>query len=182
MKMDSSTNSRLACALLSLSLLFAGCAQQPVNQQAGMWNQAGTELLKQHASVFGADNEFTGSPFPDIGLSGLFPTYRNDRSRVAILHNGEDSFAARIQTLKKADTSIRIQALVFTADEAGLYIADLLKQKKRQGLDVRVIVDAFSNPALQTQRMFFDLKQNALKSKAMKRCCCNGSMKCPYPI
>ena len=33
----------------------------------------------------------------------------------------------------------------------------------KAGLDVRVIVDAFSNPWLQTQWMFFDLKQNGIE-------------------
>ena len=67
--------------------------------------------------------------------------------------NGDDSFAARIQALTYADTSVRIQALIFTGDESGLYITELLKKKKAEGLDVRVIVDAMSNPAPQTQRM-----------------------------
>ena len=64
---------------------------------------------------------------------------------------------------RKADTSVRIQALIFTGDESGLYIAELLKEKKAQGLDVRVIVDAMSNPGPQTQWMYFDLKQNGIE-------------------
>ena len=38
-----------------------------------------------------------------------------------------------------------------------------LKEKKAQGLDVRVIVDAMSNPGPQTQWMYFDLKQNGIE-------------------
>jgi len=149
--------------LIILSLLFAGCAPQTVNNQNSEHIQAGSDLLKRNASAFGPANEFIGSPLPDIGLSGLFSVHPTDTSRIAILPNGDGSFAARIQALKQADTSIRIQALVFTGDEAGLYIAELLKQKKREGLDVRVIIDAFSNLALQTQLMFFDLKQNGIE-------------------
>lgn len=149
--------------LLILSLSFAGCAPQPVNNQNPEPVQAGSGLLKRNASVFGPDKEFIGSPFPDIGLSGLFPVHLKDSTRIAILHNGDDSFAARIQALKNAGTSIRIQALIFSGDEAGLYIAELLKQKQQEGLDVRVIVDAFSNPGMQTQLMFFDLKQNGIE-------------------
>ena len=83
--------------------------------------------------------------------------------RIAVLPNGDDSFAARIQALENADTSVRIQALIFTGDESGLYIAELLKAKKAQGLDVRVIVDGMSNPGPQTQWMYFDLKQNGIE-------------------
>ena len=80
-----------------------------------------------------------------------------------MLQNGEDSFAVRMATLKAARKSIRIQALVFKGDEAGLRIAEVLKEKKAAGLDVRVIVDAFSNPWLQTQWLFFDLKQHGIE-------------------
>lgn len=66
-------------------------------------------------------------------------------------------------TLKRAKKSIRIQALLSKGDESGLRIAELLKQKKAEGLDVRVIVDAFSNPWLQAQWMLFDLKQNGIE-------------------
>jgi phosphatidylserine/phosphatidylglycerophosphate/cardiolipin synthase-like enzyme len=38
-----------------------------------------------------------------------------------------------------------------------------LKEKRAQGLDVRVIVDAMSNPDPQTQWMYFDLKQHGIE-------------------
>ncbi len=104
-----------------------------------------------------------GAPRCDEGRSGLFPTRPSGASRVAILANGDASFAARIQALRNARKSVRIQALIFTGDEAGLYIAELLKEKHAEGLDVRVIVDAFSNPSLQTQWMYFDLKQYGIE-------------------
>ncbi|MDH3875607.1 MAG: phosphatidylserine/phosphatidylglycerophosphate/cardiolipin synthase family protein [Desulfobacteraceae bacterium] len=114
-------------------------------------------------SVFGPSQEFVGSPYEEIGTSGLFNVHFPETCRIAVLHNGDDSFAARIQALQKASKSVRIQALIFTGDESGLYIAELLKEKKAQGLDVRVIVDAMSNPGLQTQLMYFDLKENGIE-------------------
>jgi len=68
-----------------------------------------------------------------------------------------------MQSLHNAKKSIRIQALLFKGDESGLRIAEVLKRKKAEGLDVRVIVDAFSNPWLQTQWLFFDLKQHGIE-------------------
>jgi phosphatidylserine/phosphatidylglycerophosphate/cardiolipin synthase-like enzyme len=109
--------------------------------------------------VFGPATDFLGSPFPELGRSGLFPVHDAASTRIAILENGDQAFAARIRSLEAADTSIRIQALIFTGDESGQYIARLLKEKKAGGLDVRVIVDAFSNPSPQTQNLYFDLKQ-----------------------
>jgi len=80
-----------------------------------------------------------------------------------LLKNGDESFAARVQLLEEAKKSIRIQALIFSGDESGLYIAEILKRKKAEGLDVRVIVDAASNLGWQTQWMYFDLKQHGIE-------------------
>ena len=114
-------------------------------------------------SVFGPPQEFVGSPYKEINTSGLFNVHPLETCRIAVLHNGDDSFAARIQALKNADTSVRIQALTFTGDESGLYITELLKGKKVQGLDVRVIIDGLANPWVQTQWRYFDLKQHGIE-------------------
>ncbi|MBA3501539.1 MAG: phosphatidylserine/phosphatidylglycerophosphate/cardiolipin synthase family protein, partial [Deltaproteobacteria bacterium] len=82
---------------------------------------------------------------------------------VAILPGGEDSFAARMDLLARAKRTIRIQALIFTGDESGLRVAEVLKQRKREGVDVRIIVDAVNNMGPQTQWMYFDLKQHGIE-------------------
>jgi phosphatidylserine/phosphatidylglycerophosphate/cardiolipin synthase-like enzyme len=98
-----------------------------------------------------------------VAATGLFPVRGPGECEVAVLQGGEESFAVRLDALRQARRSIRIQALVFKGDESGLRIAEILKQKKAEGLDVRVIVDAFSNPWLQTQWMYFDLKQHGIE-------------------
>ncbi len=153
---------------LAISLIFiASCAS---TRSTGGKSVEGTTALQRDVetsvipgSPFGPAREFVGSPIEEIGLSGLFGVHPPEACRIAVLPNGDHSFAARIQALRNADTSVRIQALIFTGDESGLYISDLLKKKKAQGLDVRVIVDALSNPGPQTQWMYFDLKQNGIE-------------------
>ena len=110
---------------------------------------------------------FQGSPDPRVAASGMLPMTSGS---IALLNSGEEALAARLQTLKNAKRSIRIQALIFTADETGLSVAKILKEKHKQGLDVRVIVDAFSNIMtskerldLNTQMMYYDLKQNGIE-------------------
>ena len=149
-------------ALLT-ALLLAGCktVEPPVPETAAEVEAA--LQSERAASVFGPPEEWQGSTFEDVGKEGLFPVRGPDGCEVAVLESGEGSFAARMEMLKNARTSIRIQALVFKGDEAGLRIAEVLKEKKAAGLDVRVIVDAFSNPWLQTQNMFFDLKQHGIE-------------------
>ncbi len=144
--------------------LLAGCATPPPAPNAVDGAALDAFVVETSAtSVLGKDAVFVGSDLPEIGLSGLFPVRDPQECSVAVLHGGEDSFATRMAVLKQAQHSIRIQALVFKGDEAGLRVAEVLKEKKAAGLDVRVIVDAFSNPWLQTQWMFFDLKQHGIE-------------------
>jgi len=153
---------RTLLAWLSAALL-AGCATiEPTVPQTS--EQAEAEVARAQAtSVFGPSEDWQGSTLEDVGKAGLFPVRGPEACEVAVLDSGEGSFAARMDMLRAATTSIRIQALVFKGDEAGLHIAEVLKQKKAEGLDVRVIVDAISNPEFQTQWMYFDLKQNGIE-------------------
>jgi phosphatidylserine/phosphatidylglycerophosphate/cardiolipin synthase-like enzyme len=115
------------------------------------------------APVFGPRKTYAGSPPEEVKHQALFDVHRPEANQVAVLKNGEDSFAVRVQLLEAAQTSIRIQALIFWADESGLHIAEILKKKKAAGLDVRVIVDAAANLGWQTQWMYFDLKQHGIE-------------------
>jgi phosphatidylserine/phosphatidylglycerophosphate/cardiolipin synthase-like enzyme len=149
---------------VSLATLLAGCATAPPASEVASRPEIDHFVVETSASsVLGHDAQFAGSPYADVGLAGLFPVRGPDQCEMAVLEGGEDSFAVRLQTLKDARSSIRIQALIFQGDESGLRIAELLKQKKAAGLDVRVIVDGFSNPSLQTQWMYFDLKQHGIE-------------------
>ena len=115
------------------------------------------------APVFGPPQEFVGSPLGDVSRQGLFGIHSPKLNQIALLNNGDESFAARVQLIEKAKKSIRIQALIFSGDESGLYISEILKKKKAEGLVVRVIVDASANLGLQTQWMYFDLKQHGIE-------------------
>jgi putative cardiolipin synthase len=158
----------ILCLMLTLTLIILiSCAStRSTEDKMGEGKtppQSDVQASAIQGTAFGSAQEFFGSSYKEVGISGLFTVHSPESCRIAVLPNGDDSFAARIQALKNADTSVRIQALIFTGDESGLYIAELLKEKKAQGLDVRVIVDAMSNPDPQTQWMYFDLKQHGIE-------------------
>ena len=117
----------------------------------------------RQAPVFGPPQDYAEITNDETGYRGLFGVHSPELNQIALLKNGDESFAARVQLLEKAQTSIRIQALIFWGDESGLHIAEILKKKKAAGIDVRVIVDAAANLGWQTQWMYFDLKQHGIE-------------------
>lgn len=151
-----------AVAALAAAAALAACGSPSRKAEA---LRAAQRLVAsaRGASVFAPAEEFVGSELPAVGRAGLFPARPPQECEIAVLPGGEDSFAARMDLLARAERSIRIQALIFTGDEAGLRVAEVLKQKRQQGLDVRVIVDGVSNPSWQTQWMYFDLKQHGIE-------------------
>jgi putative cardiolipin synthase len=114
-------------------------------------------------SVFGPVGEWIPSPQRDVGVGAMFGVRSPAECEVAVLPGGEDSFATRMHLLASAKKTIRIQALIFTGDESGLRVAEVLKQKKAQGVEVQIIVDSINNVALQTQWMYFDLEQHGIE-------------------
>jgi putative cardiolipin synthase len=161
MKPVSSPSKRISVVLLVL--LAAACSTLPKPPTDSPESIAAELERARAASVFGPPSDFDGSRLPDVGTAGLYPVRTPEQCEVAVLDTGEDSFALRLAMLKSAQQSIRIQALIFKGDESGLRVAEILKQKHAQGVDVRVIVDALSNPPLQSQWMLFDLKQHGIE-------------------
>ena len=78
----------------------------------------------RQAAVFGPSQEYDGSPLDEVGRQGVFGVHGPGLTRIALLKNGDESFAARVRLLEKAERSIRIQALIFSGDESGLHVAD----------------------------------------------------------
>lgn len=133
-------------------------------------------------TVFGPANEWLGSDIKEIGATGLFPTRTPNECSIAVLSGGEDSFAVRMALLARAKRTIRIQALIYTGDESGLRVAEVLKQKKQEGVDVKVIVDGLNNPSLQTQWMYFDLKQHGIEVEGYEALGLQLANEIPIPI
>jgi putative cardiolipin synthase len=176
------TRARAWGAVLLGAALVTGCATiEPAVPETP--EEAGAELqFARETSVFGPPEDFYGSALEDVGQVGLYPVRAPDECELAMLESGEGSFAARMEMLKAAKKSIRIHALVFKGDESGMRIAEVLKQKKADGLDVRVIVDAFSNPWQQTQWMFFDLKQHGIEVEGYEALALQWINEVPVPF
>lgn len=71
-------------------------------------------------------------------LSSSFYTVNN---KIEIFTNGEEKFTALKRDLMRASRSIFLQYYIFLDDTLGHEIAEILMQKAREGVDVKVIYD-----------------------------------------
>lgn len=82
----------------------------------------------------------------------LFPPTR--RNTIAIHHSSRTAFDAYFAAIERAEHHIHFQFYVFREDETGTRFRDLLVEKARQGVEVRVLYDAMGSVSL--GRRFFD--------------------------
>jgi cardiolipin synthase A/B len=60
---------------------------------------------------------------------------------VTLLNNGEEKFPALFKALENAHSHIHLEYYIFTSDDVGNHIADILIKKHKEGVEVRVIID-----------------------------------------
>lgn len=72
-------------------------------------------------------------------------------NRVDLLINGEQKFPALIRALENAQHHIHLEYYIFETDRIGRQILDILRTKAREGVEIRLLVDAFGSPRLAKQ-------------------------------
>ncbi len=75
-------------------------------------------------------------------------------NRVTLLFDGPATVQAMMDAAREATTSINLETYIFDRDEVGLQFAELLLEKRRQGVVVNLIVDGVGT--IGTPREFFD--------------------------
>lgn len=80
-----------------------------------------------------------------------------ENNEVTILKNGEEKFPAVLQALKEARHHIHLEYYIYEDDDIGNEIAEILMEKARNGVSVRMIVDGVGSLSL-TKEFFDKLK------------------------
>lgn len=78
-------------------------------------------------------------------IDKLTGTKSRENNAVSIFVDGEEAFDKLASGVDNAKESVYMEAFIYRNDEKGNEIADKLISKAKQGLDVRVIVDSFTN-------------------------------------
>jgi len=75
-------------------------------------------------------------------------------NRVGVLIDGPQTYSAIETALRAARHDIHIETFIFGAGDVGQRFADLLAEKRREGVEVRVVYDSLGSR--ETPRKFFD--------------------------
>lgn len=80
-------------------------------------------------------------------------------NQVSLLFDGPATMRAMMEAAKNAKTSINLETYIFDHDEIGTQFAEILMQKRRDGVTVNIIVDGVGT--LATPKEFFERLQQA---------------------
>jgi cardiolipin synthase len=151
-----------SCVLTIALILCASCAQNPrverpaetppiVARQRALPETATDPLLRQ------ALEEYKN----DAAIRELVEAVRRYSSsplttgnQVKVLVDGPETYAAIEAAMRDARRYIDLETFIYGADDIGRRFAALLAEKKRQGVEVRVLYDSLGS--MDTPRSFFD--------------------------
>lgn len=155
--------------------LSAACAQNPqvetpegtppiVTRQRSLSEDESDPLLKK------ALEEYQN----DAGVRELVSAVRRHSAaplttgnRVGVLIDGPQTYAAIESDLKAARHHIHLETFIFGADDVGRKFADLLAQKRKEGVEVRVLYDSVGS--MDTPKEFFEqLRQQGIEVREFR--------------
>jgi cardiolipin synthase len=98
-------------------------------------------MTARHLALAKAGNARVGASGFLAELGEIQNTPFSYGNLVQPLVNGEQSFPKRAELIKNAKKSVYLTTWAFYDDETGHHTADLLKDAKKRGLDVRLMID-----------------------------------------
>lgn len=75
-------------------------------------------------------------------------------NKVDVLRNGEEKFPRLIEDLQQAKTHIHLEYYIYEDDELGNKITDILIDKAKEGLEVRLIFDSVGSLGLSNRTVY----------------------------
>lgn len=96
-------------------------------------------------------------------------TRQNYKADVTLLVDGEEFFPHFILAARRAKHSIFTRVYIFGADPYGVKIADLLKERAAQGVDVRVLTDELNTVLNSAKQPELNYPADFVMPKSMKK-------------
>jgi len=106
------------------------------------------------------------SDFPFVTQLGEVAGYSVPPTRlgnsVKLLTTGESRLKWRLELADRARKSLRIQTYIFSADEAGKIIAERLKKRRAEGLEIKLTIDTYTKFRPADRKMFNGLELSGI--------------------
>jgi cardiolipin synthase len=83
--------------------------------------------------------------FTNHAIEKIYKGTFSSASRITLLHKGEETFSTIFDTVRSARRIICLQFYIFRNDETGLELAEILKEKSRNGVKVYILHDHFGS-------------------------------------
>lgn len=110
-----------------------------MRNRLGIWSKKAVPYLKQDNNVISEMEKRDALSSKYIAEYGPFPIYKNTESKYFL--SGEDAYPDIIEELKKAEKYIFIEFFILAQGQMWSGILDILKDKVKKDVDVRVIYD-----------------------------------------
>ena len=149
--------------LVVLMALCAGCVTQNprvelpqdkppiVSKQRALSEDEGDPLLRAALEEY-KDNAATRELIESVRRHSSEPLMSGNQ--VGVLIDGPQTYASIESELQQARHHIHIETFIFGADDIGRRFAKLLAEKRKEGVEVRVLYDSVGS--METPKAFFD--------------------------
>lgn len=102
----------------------------------------------------------------NIKIDNLILARRTYNNADPVMHiDGDDAYKAMETLIDSAKKNLYIETFLFFDDETGRKIADKLVKKKKQGVDVKILVDSLGLKVVKTTRIYDYLKSEGIDIK-----------------
>lgn len=140
-----------ACTAQGLPVPEADSAPPVVTAKGMVSDRAGEALLASALEEL-SDDAGVRTLIDDVRRHSSVPLTAGNRTTALI--DGPETFAAINAAVKAARHHVHVETFIFSDDELGRQFGDLLAQKRREGVQVRVIYDSIGS--METSAQFFD--------------------------
>jgi cardiolipin synthase len=106
----------------------------------------------------------TGSTFSASAIEGILGSSFTDNNYVQLLVSGEEIFQKILDCISAAKDTICIEFYQFKDDDTGKKVAELLKEKAKQGVKIYLLYDHFGS-FLTSTKFWKDLRSSGINIK-----------------
>ncbi|HLV46364.1 MAG TPA: cardiolipin synthase [Flavobacterium sp.] len=134
---------------------FDQIEQKFAKDSARIWNEMKSVFSNQIDEIRKTSPELAQTFQYLVNTKNSFPTSNN---QVDLLINGEAKFPKLIDDIKRAQHHIHLEYYIVEEDDFGKMLMNLLVEKVEQGIEVRLLVDAFGSSTFTKRQDYYRSK------------------------